>query len=118
MTLGDGHELEATGQGTVILEMKLSGETRKCKLQNVLHVPKLSYNLLSVSKVTEAGKTVKFDEAECRIYNLNKKLIAMATRVGSLYYLNCKGQREGHQIKATEEIKENIWHLRKALRYV
>ena len=57
VALGDGHVLKATGRGTVSVKTKLPrGKTRKCKLHDVLCVPALSYNLLSMSKVTEAGK--------------------------------------------------------------
>ena len=39
ITLGDGHTLQATGQGVVALEMNLSnGKKKKCKLSNVLYV--------------------------------------------------------------------------------
>ena len=49
--------------------MKLPDGTMKvCRLNNVLHVPKLSYNLLSVPKATKAGKTAKFSESGCRIF--------------------------------------------------
>ena len=59
VTLGDGCAVEATGQGTVVLEMaSTGGKTGKCKLHEVLYVPDLSYNLLSVSKAVEAGKVV------------------------------------------------------------
>ena len=54
--LGDGKVLKASGRGAVTLFTFLpGGKHTKCKLQNVLLVPKLSYNLLSVSKATEAG---------------------------------------------------------------
>ena len=44
--LGDGHILEATAHGIVSLQMNLSdAKTRRCKLHDVLFVPKLSYNL-------------------------------------------------------------------------
>ena len=87
--LGDGHDLNAIGC-RVVLESKLpSGRTRKFKLSGVLYVPKLSYNLLSVSKTLDAGKKIRFGEANCQVLDRNKKLIAMATRVGDLYYLNC-----------------------------
>ena len=60
VTLGDGYNLDAIGCGVVILETKLpSGKTKKCKLNDVLYVPKLSYNLLSVSKISDAGKTTR-----------------------------------------------------------
>ena len=59
ITLVDGHSLKATGKGTVMLDMRLpSGKTQKCKLHDVLHVPSLSYNLLSVSKVAQRGNKV------------------------------------------------------------
>ena len=61
----------------------------KCKLMDVLYVPKLSYNLLSVSKATEAAATTEFNEQGCQIYNGSNKLIAVAKKTGILYYLNC-----------------------------
>ena len=57
VTLGDGHTLRATGKGTVPLMMNLpDGSCRKCCLFEVLFVPSLSYNLLSVSKAAEKEK--------------------------------------------------------------
>jgi len=110
--LGDGHALEATGQGVVALEMKLpAGKTRRCKLHDVLFVPKLSYNLLSVSKAAEAGKMAEFNKAGCQILDANKKLIAAATRVGSLYYLDCQSKTTSERVNAAE-VKENVWHRR------
>ena len=50
VTLGDGHVLEAIGRGIVTLKMKLpQSKFIKCKLNDVLYAPKLSYNLLSAS---------------------------------------------------------------------
>ena len=57
VTLGDGHTLQGLAEGTVKLETILPDcTTRKCKLEKVLYVPKLSYNIISISKVSEAGK--------------------------------------------------------------
>ena len=52
--------------------MKLSGnESRKCNLQDVLYVPNLSHNLISVSKAIKAGKIVKFDGKYGQIKSTN-----------------------------------------------
>lgn len=68
VTLGDGYSVKATGRGVVRLKMTLfDGTTKDCKLNDVLYVPQLSYNLLSVSKVTQFGKKVKFTENRCYI---------------------------------------------------
>ena len=49
MAQGDGSPLEGPAEGTVKLDMILpDGSTQNCKLKNVLYVPKLLYNLLSV----------------------------------------------------------------------
>ena len=101
VTLGDGCAVEATGQGTVVLEM-------------TSYVPDLSYNLLSVSKAVEAGKVVEFDEISCRILDANRELITAATRVGNLYYLNCltDHQQANAADKRNQQTKEDIWHRR------
>ncbi len=96
--------MEAVGCGIVSLILKLpSGQLKRCRLENVLHVPDLSYNLISVSKVSEAGKMMKFDESGCQILN---KVIATATRCGSLYFMNCKSNEQAN----AAETKEDVWH--------
>ena len=87
--LEDGHKLTATAYGTVKLLMK-SGQrsSRKCTLHDVLYIPELSYNLLSVSKAVERGNIVKFGLSSCIIRDSNRKLITVAQNVGGLYQVN------------------------------
>ena len=54
------------GSGVVSLTLQLPDfQRKKCKLHDVLYVPKLTYYLLSVSKITDARKhnTFRNDEA-------------------------------------------------------
>ena len=68
VTLGDGHALQATGRGTVTLKMNVpSGKKSKCTLHDVLLVPDLAYNLFSVSRATEMGKSTEFTKSTCSI---------------------------------------------------
>lgn len=39
------------------------------QMKEVLYVPQLAANLLSVAKITAAGNKVQFDGTDCRIYN-------------------------------------------------
>ena len=79
VTLGDGHTLQATGQGTVPLMMNLpDGSSRKCCLLEVSFVPSLSYNLLSMSKAAERGKEAKFDKDGCKMVDKSGCIIARA----------------------------------------
>ena len=79
--LGDGRELMATAQGVVCLRMKSgSNKSRKCSLHDVLYVPELAYNLISVSKAAERGNTVKFSDFGCIIRDKNQKAVGIGMR--------------------------------------
>ena len=85
VTLGDGHTLEAIGTGAVEVKLKLSGEKSKVgRLNEVLYVPTLAYNLLSVAKATEAGKVIMFGETRGEVINGQGEVIAVALKAGSL----------------------------------
>lgn len=116
VTLGDGYSVEATGSGSVMLNMILADDKiQKCKLSNVLYVPRLSYNLLSVSMATQSGKTVKFSANECSLMDANGKPIAIAKKVDSLYYVHCQEHKEAHSAateSAHKETKGTTWHRR------
>ena len=45
----------------------LNGELKSCKLHDVLYVPKLAYNLISVTRASQTGKTVKFTKHACYV---------------------------------------------------
>ena len=56
-TVGDGHSFQTTSRGDVILRMNVPNrKIQKCKLSDVLYVPDLSHNRLSVSKAANYGK--------------------------------------------------------------
>ena len=114
VTLGDGYAVEATGRGTVAFEVtSMDGQASRCKLHKVLYEPNLSYNLISESKKARAGKMIDFSDTGCQILDPNRKLIAVATRVGSLYYLNCQTDHRAYAAKnRSPETKEDIWHRR------
>ena len=67
VTVGDGRVLKVIGRGTVGLLMRLS--SGKVVLEDVLHVPDLSCNLVSVSRASENGKVTEFDGSGCWFKN-------------------------------------------------
>ena len=60
----------------------------KCTLHDVLLVPDLAYNLLSVTSASKKGKVTTFSKMRCEIRDAKSKLIASGCREGSLYYLD------------------------------
>ena len=109
VTLGDGRSLDAVGRGTVSVVLRLpGGETKVRNLHAALHVPGLSYNLVSVSKVSEAGRVVRFLEKGCQIFNSQNKVIATASRCGSLYFLDCLSSERMN----VANVSVDVWHRR------
>lgn len=112
--LGDGYEVDAVGRGTVTMDCKLpSGRVKRCNLIEVLHVPNLSYNLFSVPATTKRGKTVCFGPENCQIVH-DSKIVAVATKAGDLFHLNCSiSNVQSHSAMAlVPKPKEDNWHRR------
>ena len=113
VTLGDGRDLEVKSVGTVELDMLLpDGSSRKCSLQKVLYVPKLAYNLVSVSRATEAGKSVTFSKGGCEFSDHSGQTTAFATKQGSLYHLELCGKPQESVHAVQKESMERLWHRR------
>ena len=110
--LGDKHKALAVGKGTVALDLWVKGRTVKCILTNVLHVPELGYNLISVSAMDEKGTTTSFNNGQCTITN-NGRLLAQGFRNKRLYLLSLA--QTDHTI-ATAAIANaaslQLWHAR------
>ena len=114
VTLGDGHHLKAQGHGTVTLNVRVSeGKHQRCKLNNVLHVPNLAFNLISIGKAMDKIVQTVFTEMGCKFLNANGKVVATGKRVGKLYYLEC---RESQQLatvtRSSDTIQDELWHRR------
>ena len=113
VTLGDGHTLEAIGTGVVEVKQKVPDEESKVgRLNKVLYVPTLAYNLLSVAKVTEAGKVITFGETQGEVIDGQEEVVAVASKDRSLYYLNCEPLYNQKINSASHQSKENLWHRR------
>lgn len=87
ITLADGRIVIArgNGQGKIVGRGK-EGEIVDMKLKELLYVPGLCRNVLSISRITEEGYEVLFGTKDCRIMEGNK-VIAVGKKSGGLYYL-------------------------------
>lgn len=89
------------------------GKRQRCRLYETLYVPKLSYNLLSVSRATKSGKTCIFTESSCQLLDDKQKVVATGSKIGNIYYLNCSEVHEAAHaatICLGSNTKEEIWH--------
>ncbi len=111
--LGNGRAMSAEGAGNVALKMLLPEQQAYAViLTDVLYVPGLRTNLLSVRAVTARGRTCQFQNQECHIRNGNR-LMATANLVGQLYFLNCRPTSTAEVAQATrKDAATKLWHLR------
>ena len=118
ITVGDGYSVQATAKGTVMLKMSVAKNKEiVCRLSDVLLVPELSYNLLSVSKASRNGTKFEFVGSRCHISNEQHGIIGTATKYGNLYHLNCSGMKDANnhttmKCQRKDNSKEDIWHRR------
>ena len=110
VTLGDAHQVEAAGRGTVTLDMELTaGKTKKCTLKSVLYVPELTFSLVSVSKAPDKIGRAVFTNQGCDFLDAGGKAVVTGRKVGALYYLNCTGKQQSARV-TQESAPEQIWH--------
>jgi hypothetical protein len=61
---------------------------REIDFKEVLCVPDLTANLLSVAQIVKNGNTVTFNQSGCHIYNEKKQLVAETNEINGVYKLN------------------------------
>ena len=74
-------------------------------IQDVLEVPDLAANLLSVSKICSKGFTVTFTASGCMVLDENGEVFASGTADGGLYRLN----RQAEHTLLSSELE--VWHV-------
>ncbi len=77
---------------TYRLSTDLNGSGQKIALKNVLYLPELKRNLLSVQTMSKLGATVVFKEDDCRI-SKDSKLIGNRNNVWQSYTCLKSSQR-------------------------
>ena len=117
VTVGNGQPVDVLKKGTVKLEVEgPNGEIKICKLKNVLFVPDLCFNLMSVGKASEANITVTFSDDECKFISEKSGIIATGRKLNGLYHLNRAKKTDEKAMHVTSSLieKESIWHSRYA----
>jgi len=113
VTVANGQHMMSEGVGDGYLHCQVSDETHKIPVRDVLYVPTLNSNLLSVKKLTKQGNIVKFEGDSCSILKGNKTY-AEAKITDDLYQLNCE---KVNLAKCEHHNCIHQWHRRLGHRY-
>lgn len=86
--LANGMEIQAIAEGTVSFNIAVRGGKRRIQLHEVLHVPKLAGNLISVSHLQDKGIMTRTTSSGRMLLELKDQIIGIAVRSGRSYVLD------------------------------
>lgn len=102
-TAGDSR-MNAIAKGEVVLD----GEIMSIPVKDVLIVPKLSMNLLSISQICKRGFKVFFGSSYCEVIDQNGEVYATGTQKDGLYVFDKRHSKA--MVTRTEGAE--LWHRR------
>jgi len=111
VTLANGKSLKTAGIGEGFVQCtRDSGASRTIKLTDVLYVPELRGNLISVKKLTSKGYKVSFEDRRCVISRAGE-VFATATDSHGLYALDVTHEALSVVDRGKPECI-HVWHNR------
>lgn len=103
--------VESCGNVTIIVP-NAQGSESKIQVREVLFVPDLSTNLISVSKMIKNGCKIEFNETGCEMFNQHGQKVAKAHLINDMYRLNVISEEKAHAMPAVTENDTYLWHQR------
>lgn len=109
VTVANSSSLEVECVGDIEIEVDNEDSTTTVNMKDVLMVPNLCTNLLSVSQVVKKGLSVLFDEKGCIIRNKKGVVVVKASLVNGMFKLDTKNVSA---MLAKDNNTKNLWHRR------
>lgn len=106
--IADGNNVTSEGKGDIKLKC---GSSESLTIKNVLFVPKLAMNLLSISQIVSRGNSVIFDKNGCKILDSNGEIMETASLESGMYKLDNVENIERCN-SAVQSGKAEVWHRR------
>lgn len=109
ITAADNEQLTATAVGDMPLVMNVNSYKEGITARDVLYVPKVAANLLSVSKIVKKGHSVTFNQKGGIIKNDTGKIVGKASEENGVYRMHVV-QQKAYLLNNPDISK--IWHRR------
>lgn len=110
VTCANGANLKVESVGEVIIYLnKRDGQKTIATVKNVLLVPELHVNLLSVTELTKNSWNVLFSDSECKILTKSGDVSAFGKLSNSMYKLELN---ESFSLSVFQNNEQELWHRR------
>ncbi|KAK0170573.1 hypothetical protein PV328_008410 [Microctonus aethiopoides] len=110
ITVANNNSMSAECAGDIEIATFADNNRFEVKINNILYVPGLTSNLLSVSQLIKSGNEVIFEENSCKIYN-KRGLIATAELIDNIYRLKFEPIFKP-TVFAAAAVSGETWHRR------
>ncbi|KAG8485839.1 hypothetical protein CXB51_019238 [Gossypium anomalum] len=104
--IGNGQFIKAEGKGDVLLCTSTGDKV----ITNVLLVPEIDRNLLSIAQLLEKGYSIVFKGQECQITDPTGSSFMTVTMSDKCFEVNWSGESHSVHTASTEDTK--LWHQR------
>ncbi|UYV68969.1 hypothetical protein LAZ67_6001832 [Cordylochernes scorpioides] len=105
--LADDTQIESKAIGNVKIKTK---EENLLILKDVLFVPQIKRNLLSIGKLIQDYQRIIFSKDKCTIIDFNDQVILEAPKIDDFYIINSSGSRDEED--KVFKVNWDIWHKR------
>lgn len=112
ITVANNSKLNVKSAGKVVMNLNVENDHRVVPVNDVLHVPELTANLLSVSQIVSKGFTVVFDNVGCKIFDSDGKLSGTGTHINNMFKLDVVEDVQCFHVNNRSESQMNLWHRR------
>lgn len=113
--MGNNAMVDVVGVGEVPITTVVDGKQLEGKLTNVLYVPDLATNLISVRQLISKGMEVTFAKDRCNIISPDGEVLGKAKLDGKLFKLqmgDIKGSNAAMAVLNSPAREAQLWHER------
>ena len=110
INVANNAEVAVVAKGSVKLEADCNGAIWDLTVNDVVCVPDLAINLLSVSKMCQRGFRVEFTKDACKVLDASNSVVAIGRETDGLYKLTETKRSRANLVQADDKFE--LWHRR------
>lgn len=112
--LGDGTHVKSTEKGNILMEISMNGSMKTLPVQDVLFVPEIATNILSIGQIDERGHRVYFQKGWCTVLSKysNEKLLLVKKENSTYCFKSSKKIEENYAAYSATITEQELWHAR------
>jgi len=114
VTVGGYNKVSVAGRGSVLFSTKLPSGRLSITLRDVLHIPHLGANLVSLGALHCQGASVQSFDKGLAIFKDGEELFraSLTGSTGTLYHIQCASPVTGTAYLAGSLLSMRLWHRR------